>query len=34
MVREGDLVAFFSSGAFFGLPRRLAEILANRGARG
>ncbi len=34
LVREGDLVAFFSSGAFQGVPYRLAELLANRGSRG
>jgi UDP-N-acetylmuramate: L-alanyl-gamma-D-glutamyl-meso-diaminopimelate ligase len=32
LLREGDLVAFFSSGAFEGIPYRLAKILAEREA--
>ena len=34
MLREGDLVAFFSSGAFQGVPYRLAQMLAERDAGG
>lgn len=34
LLREGDLVAFFSSGAFHGVPYRLAELLAKRGGGG
>ena len=34
MLRPGDLVAFFSSGAFHGLPYRLAEMLGRRGTVG
>lgn len=32
MMRPGDLVAFFSSGAFHGLPYRLAQALGRRDA--
>ena len=32
-LREGDLVAFFSSGAFHSLPRRIAETLDSRTTR-
>ncbi|OYW01639.1 MAG: hypothetical protein B7X11_03950, partial [Acidobacteria bacterium 37-65-4] len=31
MLRPGDLVAFFSSGAFHGLPYRLAQMLERQG---